>query len=395
MIVIRQPQVRLQDGQARLSSEIRIDDKTYLLWYSVDARFGEGLCYERSDAFLVGLLHYALVGHHDITCEAPVTERLLRQIRESFIPAVCNENPKTITSIRIDAQGAPALTEGSAVGASVTCGVDSMYTLCCHEHEITHLLINKFHGETKAKSKEQLFFDLVEEAERVSTEGGYILVVGNTNYDGEAIPGLVFDHHVTYANAFAVYALQKLFSRYYLATTYDLGAFFLDAFVAQDCAHYDLLSVYCFSSDGVDLVSDGQVTRLNKLRRLVNWPMAQKYLDVCWNGRGQGKKNGTYDCPKCMRTVLEMLAIEGDEGVKRFSATFDVPYILSHKEEYLAELIRGKLQHDTFALESWSFRFKMGFKLRHYVSALLIVGKKIIKKAFRLGRTSDFFSPRG
>lgn len=46
------------------------------LWFSVPAEFGRYLCTERSNAFVVAMLWYALVAGSDITFEAPLSKRL-------------------------------------------------------------------------------------------------------------------------------------------------------------------------------------------------------------------------------------------------------------------------------------------------------------------------------
>lgn len=403
MITVRRPVVTARDGKSRLAADIDVDGTVYPLWYEVDEKYGGYLCAERSDAFVIGLLHYALVEHQDIVCEAPLTERLRRQILEMFIPAVCNENRGDVTPISITVLGGGGngsdlidhMAPGNAVGGSITCGVDSLYSIYSHRDEMTHLVVNKCHGATAAKTKEKLFADLIDNAAAFCREAGKQLIIGNTNYDGGGIPGIEFEGQFTYANCFAVYALQKLFRRYYLATGVPLSSFRMDCFVGGDPAHYELLSTTVFSTDSLTIITDGLIGRLEKVRALADYPLAQRHLDVCWNGAGKRKRNGTCDCPKCMRTVLELMAVGGDACLSRFSAVFDVDYVFSHKEEYFAELLRGKIQKNEFALEVWPLLKGMPFCFTDFIRGGMIVFRKMIKKLLRGGKTSRSFSPRG
>ena len=71
-----------------MTCNIDIDGKEETYWIEVEDEYKEYLCYERSDAFLIGFLNVALRSHHDIICDTPVTEELLYNLNTLFIPAL-------------------------------------------------------------------------------------------------------------------------------------------------------------------------------------------------------------------------------------------------------------------------------------------------------------------
>ena len=58
MLEIRSISVTSAEGKSRLSSDIIQNGESHPLWFEVDDKYGKYLCAERSDAFVIGLLHY-------------------------------------------------------------------------------------------------------------------------------------------------------------------------------------------------------------------------------------------------------------------------------------------------------------------------------------------------
>ena len=92
MIKIKKPKVVRLGGNSRLTSRVDIDGIAYDLWYEVDTRYESALCSEKADAFVVGLLLYAIKNNHDIESEAPLTEDLKDSIENEFLEAICQKD---------------------------------------------------------------------------------------------------------------------------------------------------------------------------------------------------------------------------------------------------------------------------------------------------------------
>ena len=80
MITIGNPRIEHRDHKVRLVSDLTLDGGERPLWIEVDERYGRFLCSERSDAFVLAILHWCVINGHDIRCQAPMTRRLYEQI---------------------------------------------------------------------------------------------------------------------------------------------------------------------------------------------------------------------------------------------------------------------------------------------------------------------------
>ena len=97
------PRIEQHGERVRLIADIDLGNGDVRpLWAEVDACYGQYLCAERSDAFLVGLLHYAMSNQYDVVCEVPVTAEILLRLRTVLIPILVHNNQEMHTT-QIDA----------------------------------------------------------------------------------------------------------------------------------------------------------------------------------------------------------------------------------------------------------------------------------------------------
>lgn len=409
MIKIGCPYIDRRDGRARLSADIIIDGKECNLWYEVSDEYADGLCADRGDAFVLAVLYYAMVKKHDIVSEAPLTWELKEGIERDFLDVVCEAFPgrKPYHVVITSACCNPILKERQVSATGISCGVDSLYSVkrrlvdgVSKDVGDQYLVLNDVHGAVvnDSESKHAARWErLLNQARRFSKKSNIPLIVGRTNFNANAIPGLSFEFSTTSGNLFSAFAMQNLFTDYYLASGGPLENL-------RDCIEggifsvqpddYDLLYCAAVSTRSLKVVSDGLAFRVEKIRALSDWPLAQNFLDVCHVHAEGSVKNGTNDCPKCMHTVVELLA-QGPGVLERFSNVFDVDYVLSHKDEYLAELMRRRFIGVQSAKESWAYKSAMGFSFSDYVSAAIIFMRKAVKKVLRRGSVSQTFRPRG
>jgi len=408
MITIKQPRIESIDNgrYARLIADVAVEGSdTYPLWLQVESQYGRFLCFERSDAYVAALFHWAMTRGHDIICEAPITREMYHQINDELIPMVAVTN-KTLKPIKLIGPIAGAIEKvdntRKYAGASGSCGVDALWTLKKHLHkepqdqgdngmDITHLMCMRLHVPNNDDSKEncdRTFEAMCANAASLAKEVGIGFISVESNFDNQSLPGLTITRYVSYGPAFAAFALQKLFSYYYLSSGYSIFEFnLINEFAIGESAAYELVLCPMFSTQTLTLYSSGtSVTRIEKVRDLKDWQPAWKHLNVCMLNLKDGWKNCTFGCTKCYRTILELMAIS--TGVlDKFDSVFDVPYVKSHLEEYAAELLRGMLHHDFYMQEVWPYRHLIGFSKRDWIGGMFIVMRKIIRKILRLGRT--------
>ena len=395
MIEIKNLTIISNNEKARLSADIVLDEKIVrTLWFEVDDKYAKYLCVERSDAFILGLLHYAMREEHDIVSYVPMTRRLYEQLTDQFLPAFSKANK--IKCIKIDVPLAEEVEHPDSeyrAGGGVSCGVDSLHVFAKH-NDITHGCIWNMHGVTSVdetpETRAMGWNNLKRQAELFTNYVGLNLIVGDTNYDRGCLPGLRFDGSVTFGNLFCVYAMQKFWSRYYIASTYDVVEFDIAAGINADPAHYEFLLLSMVSLKEIVFRLDGSAcNRCEKVRDLLDYEPSKKFLTVCWSINAR-HENCTYHCPKCMRTVLDIAAWD---AIDQYNERFDMEVWYNHQEWFIAELYRGLLQHDPFAIEIAPYFRNKSIPFLIKAKALVIVFKKSIRKVFRLGKTNQAFRP--
>ena len=351
MITISKPYITQTEGRTRISADMSVDGDRRTVWFEVDARFGEYLCPERCDGFVFGILNYAMTGGHDITCDGPVGEFFYYNLTEHFIESLCrNSSGLHRTRIIADIDSSTLKTAG-AVGTGVSCGIDSLHAICTNSdpslprHKITHLMFNdvgNHHGEKEVSRR--LFKDRSARSRAFAAEYGFEYVEGDSNII-EQFPQDHYFVHI-YSNMFAVLCLQKLYSVYYYASASPYSTFSLKDSELHSPDRYELLTVYCLSTDTLKIYSEGaSLSRFEKAGIIANYPPSYKYLNVCLVS---SENCGV--CHKCRRTIMELYA---QGALDKYREVFNLDYFNEHKAWYLSRLYAYYLNNDSFATDSY------------------------------------------
>lgn len=382
-ITIRRPRVENRNGRARLSAQIDIECDSREIWFEVDEKYGKYLCHERSDAFLIGLLNWAMRERCDFVCEAPVGEELIYQIRTYLIPALAKAS-QTLYAPKITAEiDTEMLPCAGAVGTGISCGVDSLHVVANHARSafphlrLTHLILNNVGAFSRSEGKNQFSWQ-TEHAEQFAREYGFEFIRTNSNF-AEAFPQNHLLTH-TYSSCFSIYVLQKLWRVYFYASSgHDFTQFRLERNEEDDSAHYELLSLDVFSTRNLKIYSEGGAkTRFEKTRALVDFVPAQKYLHVCTNDTGANCNV----CGKCKRTLVTLDALG---ALEKFRAVFDIGYYKKHRRSYLRWLAAQQfLPHGDLMLKEPFRILRKDISLRTRIEALPHVAIVIARS--RLGK---------
>ena len=320
------------------------------LWFAVDENYGEYLCTETADAFVVAMLWYAMATGSDISSDAPVSENLLFSVNNYLVPALCtrkNGRRRISVSAPVSKMQFPNM---NGVGTGMSCGIDSLYTLkrysgsIADSRKLTHLTyfnmgavfhpdsskntiysIPEFYRRTDEISKEK-----IEQAAEVARIAGLPLVYVSSNLDSDYYRG-AYGYTAVYRNCACVLALQKLFSMYYCSSAGWPG--FFDLSIDEGSEHYEDLLCQCFSTENCRFVLSDYATRIEKTEYLADWDVAWHYLDVCFNFNNCGH------CAKCYR-VLITLDILG--CMDRFDGVFDIEEYKRNRMKAYAWLLYTK-----------------------------------------------------
>lgn len=321
------------------------------LWFAVPIEYKDYLCVERSDAFVVAMLWYAMITGSDIESIAPMSEKMVFHISRYLIPALCtDENGYRRIKIMGPTTNQP-YKNISGVGTGMSCGVDSFYTM--HEYtqkdtpakyKLTHLSYFNmgaiFHPNRAEKKKYTLkeFYDTTdrmseekrENARLVAEQAGMPLVYVKSNLDSDYYRG-AYGHTGVYRNCAMALSLQGLYSVYYNSSGGWPGYF--DLTLTEGSQHYEALLCQCLSTESLEFILSDYATRLEKTIAIADDKLAQKYLDVCFCFNSCGK------CSKCIRTLVTLDIIG---KVDQFREIFDVDDFKKHKAEAYFEILKTK-----------------------------------------------------
>ena len=335
---------------ATLFTSITIDGDCKEVWFKVDKKYEEFLCYERGDAFVIAVLNYAMRNHHDIVSDAPLTEDLYYNIDKYLVDAIAQYN-KDFYRPNITAEVASEpLPCAGAVGTGISCGVDSLHALASQtsmkfkKHNITHLTFNNVGSHGEGEHAEKLYQTRLERPRRFAEEYGFELVASDSNLQNVVVQNHFKSH--TYSSMFAVYCLQKLYSVYYYASSgYKYHEFRLFDIPGSSCGSYEMLSLPLLSTHNLRIYSEGEgMSRMTKLKSVVRYAPSYKYLNVCL-------KDGD-NCGKCEKCVRTLLGIDALGALDNYREVFDIDYYRKHKKWYLVQMLKrisdGK--HDYFEM---------------------------------------------
>ena len=380
MIRIEQPQLVSNENESRLETYVSIDGDRKKIWFSVDKEYEPYLCWERSDAYVIAVLNYAMRNGHDIECDAPLTEDLYYNIDKYLIDAIKQYNPNFYRPNISAPISSDVLPCARAVGTGISCGVDSLHALASqtglkfNKHNITHLTFNNVGSHGEGEKAQKLFKERLELPKIFANEFGYKLVISNSNLM-DVVEQNHFKSH-TYSSMFPVYCLQKLYSIYYYASSgYKYHEFRLYDIPGSSCGSYEMLSLPLLSTHNLRIYSEGEgMTRMTKLKKIVDYVPSYKYLNVCLKDG-----NNCGECEKCVRTLL---GIDALGKLDEYNQVFDIQYYKQNKEWYLLQMLKQMAfkKHDYFELYPY---FKKDINLIIRLKALPYVLRGMIPQSIK------------
>lgn len=359
--------------------ELIIDGNIEIVKTAISKEFIQYAVTDRIDAFVIGLLMFAIKNGFDFASDLPITDELKYNLDYHLIPALCGPNP-TFHRTHIKAPTiSPIKRVAEIIATGISCGIDSLYTI--QQHSATDLpdcrRINTlaFFNVGSSMKGGDLHTSLVDGryklAKRFAQEYNYTFLFVESNLHliiNKYVPYSHIENH-TYMALFCLNQILPCMKAYYYSSGYPYSKFSLypNRQGVLACAHYDLLLMFCASVGEIKFYSSGSdKSRLEKTRTLLDYEPAQKYLNVCVN---EAKNDGI--CFKCIRTLLTIDALG---GIDKFSKVFDIDSYKHNRFFYLKRLyIDAKFKNDEYYKEIIPyFKHELTFsmKLRFFFSAL-------------------------
>lgn len=370
MIFVHKARLEEKEDHIVVRCEIDVNSIARELWFQVERKYCSYLTHERGDAFLLLLLYYAMKTHQDMEFESPITERLLYQVNFYLMDALHKANGAfKQVDIRCRTIATP-YEKGTMVGAGMSCGVDSLATLCAHNNKmldtyritlLTFFDVGAFQHDDGLRVggiQNALFEQQLAQAESCATDARLPLMVVRSNL-GELFPEQHARVH-SYRNCGTALLFQKLFRTYYYSSGTLTNEFCCSPDV--DSAYYDLYSLQMFSTENITFYSyTPSHGRLEKVLSLKDYSLAQQYLQVCTR---EGRNCGT--CAKCAKTLIELDAVDAlsdfitvfDLQKYRQTRTMQIGYAIAKKHiSYYKEVYPILKRKGKIPLLSWLYAF--------------------------------------
>lgn len=350
------------NGTVRIQSPIQTREGKRVLWYELDSKYKDYLTVDRLDAFVVGLILYAMQTNEEIVVDGPISNKLARNLKyymhimKMFYPewhVVPLQTP-----ILDPLNQCP---RGQAVGSSFTTGIDSYCTLWDNFknsesdcNRITHLF-NIHTGQKGCQNLDGrvLFRKRLQSISEAAKQMNLELVVIDSNQ--ETFYG--FDgNSETHGPRFISGALllQKLFSIFYFPSSDQYSDFIPYGSTP--------LADPLLSTEVLDIVHDGaQYSRIEKTKMISDWDITQSFMTVCHGNYEEGKTNCS-NCEKCVRTmvILDMLGVR-----KQYEKVFDFTDFENKKDLYICNRFLNGLVVKKFEQNIW-WQIKNHAKERGY-----------------------------
>ena len=368
--------------------ELTIDGNSEFVKTKISEEFVQYAVTDRIDAFVIGLLMFAIKNGYDFVSDLPITDELKYNLETHLIPPLCNANPGFHHTLIKAPILPPIKRKAQVVATGISCGIDSLYTI--QQHSTANLPDSRrintlaFFNVGSSMKGGELHTSLVEGryqlAKKFAKEYNYSFLFVESNLHliiNKYTPYSHIENH-TYMALFCLNIILPYLKTYYYSSGYSYNNFSLYSNKQKilDCAHYDLLLMFCASIGEVKFYSSGSdKSRLEKTRALLDYEPAQKYLNVCVNNV---ENDGI--CFKCIRTLL---AIDALGGIDKFSKVFDVDAYKRSRFFYLKRLyLDAKFKNNEFykeILPYFKHELTLFMKLSFFASALFNHLRSIFK----------------
>ena len=332
-------------------------DKTY--FYEVEKKWRKYLVTETSDAFVVGLINLAMDYNANIEFTVPISEDLKYQLETYYIPVMANHYSFKSLIRLIGNCIIPDFDTQNAVGTGFSGGVDSFYSVLKHlessyaSKKLTHVIlaVNGAAGTGMTKNMDKEWYD--EECHRfkpIVEEMGLEFVGINSNMVEFQQRLKAMKGGSLIVTAGFVFALNKLFSTYYWASTYGASVMKFDM---EDPGFFEPFTVPLVTTSKLRFYHSGSETnRIGKVKYIADNKFAQKTLTVC------GNTNNCGICFKCLRTMAELYAIG---KLDNFSEVFPVAEYKKHLSSRFARELA--VDHPPFTTEIMDELKRNGIKI--------------------------------
>ena len=399
-MIINKPSIEVRGGNTYLISLIKnevtnIEEEFY---YSVPNEYGEYLCHDNADAFVVAMLIPALMSGQDIKIKAPISEMLFYKLENSLIFLLSKVFDRDIIKVFPDTIE-NFIFSPNAIATGFSGGVDSFTTVVQHTSEtcpkslrLTHLTLFNVGAYGNDEKKSQIAFenDAIR-AKKVSRIMSINLVLLNSN-----ISKAYEVKEITHGNSpraamciiSGVLSLQKLFKLYLIASSNTVDKIKLDQWYQSS---YESLVAYFLSTPNNHIIiANSDINKVEKLKQISGNKLVQNNIYVCasdiLNEKSKIKleKGFKPNCSECFKCLNTMVVLDILGCLEKYDNSFDLQKYRDRKTSYFRHLIRNA-NKDRMLKETYDLIAERNYKVPKEVLAQLRM-KRLKDRLFLLKR---------
>lgn len=386
--------LRIEDreGYAVLVADVACGfSQSQELWFKVAPERKDYLTDDVYDAFLIAALYPAMYYGEPIEIDGAVTDHLYRNVVAYACSVILDFSPsmhKVSISVKETVKEAKK-NEKLHVGTGFSGGVDSFCTIFDHyvhetdpEYKIDTLFffnvgqngkIDDYNTQRRVTAR----FDITKQ---FSDAAGLDCMMLDTNLFEFYLPRWEYTAGVL-CRIVAITVFQRALCRYYISSTVTYGQSIDFAQNRRQLAEFsDPYIIPMLSPARLEIVLDGaQYTRVEKTKRIADYPLAQQFLNVCISQKTEVIGYNCSVCPKCLRT---MLALELMGKSENFTHVFD--FHKGHRKYFQYKCLqRMAYSKNAYAHELVDYAKGKGKSFPPYVVAFPVWFFVMFGKAFR------------
>lgn len=339
-IFIKKNDSKLFNGSVKLCSEITmlLNEKKLkkVCYFEFDSKYERFLCYENSDAFVIGLLITAMENGLDIEFETPLSEKLYYQLTNYYIPMLSKYNRNySLHCINLIGKTNNFYFKNEAVATGCSGGVDSFYTIAKHMNKnlgnfkLTHLVYSSSGTADIVQDRIESTFKKNRELVRNICNDCNLEFIDCFNNLNEfyKFPYEGFNMFFTTIFGSVAFAIQKLIKIYYCSSGAPIENFNIDVSKTNgfDGSAIDIFTVLCMNNQNVSFYSSGvEKNRNEKIEYISEFKPAQKNLMVCGIEAYGGKIEKSINCSNCKKCLRTMFSLYAINKLEKFKNVFDV-----------------------------------------------------------------------
>ena len=382
-------------GVTRLEVDITFHDManpypTNTIYFEVDKKISYMLADDSYDAFVLVPLFVAMFHKQTLHIRGKISKRLYQNVKWYIQQIYCDYSPNlSPVKFIVDGFTKPPKSRGKIIGAGISCGVDALSTIYDHfvreddpEYRINALFYfnHDMKNHRTDSSGQTLYQGLLPKNSAAAKDLGLPLYSMESNlyvFNSIIIQMRKKFISMSYISLYShILALSNAVSRYYVSSerSYEEIKKF------EDQSHDDDIGCFCESylvpligNERTELIIDGcQYRRVDKLKKIVDWDIAKKHLNVCWANKFDGSNCGR--CLKCLRTQLT-LEIMGK--LDDYANVFDLEQYKKISFQHKIQCIKNYAK-EPLDSENFDFAKEHNFSMPERREAYLLNGQAVL-----------------